>query len=278
MTSAVSTSPAPPRGGRDLKSAVLVGVGLLATALVGLFWLDWLLVVLVVALLVGAVSEIATAVRGIGLDVPRPPLWVAAAVLPLTAWRWGVPALFIALVACLALVAVWTALTRRRPAGQFMLAGVFIVLWAPFLLSFAAALLDEPLGHRMVAVLLLMVVSNDTFGYIVGYRFGRTPIAPRISPKKSWEGLAGSLAGSVLVGVVAVPVLVGQPWWVGAVLGVTTVAAATSGDFSESMVKRELGIKDMSSALPGHGGVMDRLDSLVFAAPVAYTVLALPLT
>lgn len=181
MTSAVSTSPAPPRGGRDLKSAVLVGVGLLATALVGLFWLDWLLVLLVVALLVGAVSEIATAVRGIGLDVPRPPLWVAAAVLPLTAWRWGVPALFIALVACLALVAVWTALTRRRPAGQFMLAGVFIVLWAPFLLSFAAALLDEPLGHRMVAILLLMVVSNDTFGYIVGYRFGRTPIAPRIS-------------------------------------------------------------------------------------------------
>ena len=188
------------------------------------------------------------------------------------------PALFIALVACLALVAVWTALTRRRPAGQFMLAGVFIVLWAPFLLSFAAALLDEPLGHRMVAVLLLMVVSNDTFGYIVGYRFGRTPIAPRISPKKSWEGLAGSLAGSVLVGVVAVPLLVGQPWWIGAVLGVTTVAAATAGDFSESMVKRELGIKDMSSALPGHGGVMDRLDSLVFAAPVAYTVLALPLT
>ena len=163
-----------------------------------------------VALLVGAVSEIATAVRGIGLDVPRPPLWVAAAVLPLTAWRWGVPALFIALVACLALVAVWTALTRRRPAGQFMLAGVFIVLWAPFLLSFAAALLDEPLGHRMVAILLLMVVSNDTFGYIVGYRLGRTPIAPRISPKKSWEGLAGSLAGSVLVGVVAVPLRCGS--------------------------------------------------------------------
>ena len=156
-----------------------------------------------------------------------------------------------------------------------MLAGVFIVLWAPFLLSFAAALLDEPLGHRMVAVLLLMVVSNDTFGYIVGYRFGRTPIAPRISPKKSWEGLAGSLAGSVLVGVVAVPLLVGQPWWVGAVLGVTTVAAATSGDFSASMGKRELGIKDMSHILPGHGGLMDRLDSLVVVAPVVWVVLTL---
>lgn len=277
MTSA-STTPAPPRGGRDLRSAVLVGVGLLVAALVGLVWFDWLLVLLVVALLVGAVSETATAVRGIGLDVPRPPLWAAAVVLPFVAWRWGVPALFVALTACLALVAVWTALTRRRPTGQFMLAGVFIVLWAPFLLSFAVAMLDEPSGNLMVAILLLMVVSNDTFGYAVGYHYGRRPIAPRISPKKSWEGLAGSLAGSVLVGVVAVPLLVGQPWWVGAVLGLTTVAAATSGDFSESMVKRELGIKDMSSALPGHGGVMDRLDSLVFASPVAYTVLALPLT
>ena len=277
MTSDVTT-PAPPRGGRDLKSAVLVGVGLLVLALVGLVWLDWLLVLLVVALLVGAVSEIATAVRGIGLEVPRPPLWAAAVVLPVTAWLWGVPALFVALAACLALLAVWTAVTRRRPTGQFMLAGVFIVLWAPFLLSFAVALLDEPRGNLMVAITLLMVVSNDTFGYIVGYHFGRTPIAPRISPKKSWEGLAGSLAGSVLVGVVTGPLLVAQPWWVGAILAVATVAAATSGDFSESMVKRELGIKDMSSVLPGHGGVMDRLDSLVFAAPVAYTVLALPLT
>lgn len=277
MTTAVST-PASPRGGRDLKSAVLVGVGLLVLALVGLVWLDWLLVLLVVALLVGAVSEVATAVRGIGLQVPRPPLWAAAVALPVSAWLWGVPALFVALAACLALLAVWTALTRHRPTGQFMLAGVFIVLWAPFLLSFAVAMLDQPRGNLLVAITLLMVVSNDTFGYIVGYRFGRTPIAPRISPKKSWEGLAGSLAGSTLVGVVTVPLFVGQPWWVGAILAVTTVAAATSGDFSESMVKRELGIKDMSSALPGHGGVMDRLDSLVFAAPVAYTVLALPLT
>ena len=278
MTSAVSTSPAPPRGGRDLKSAVLVGVGLLATALVGLLWLDWLLVVLVVALLVGAVSEIATAVRGIGLDVARPPRGGAAAARAAAAGRGGGAPGGGAPAGGRGRVGGWSAQTRRRPAGQFMLAGVFIVLWAPFLLSFAVALLDEPLGHLMVAILLLMVVSNDTFGYIVGYRFGRTPIAPRISPKKSWEGLAGSLAGSVLVGVVAVPLLVGQPWWIGAVLGVTTVAAATSGDFSESMVKRELGIKDMSSALPGHGGVMDRLDSLVFASPVAYTVLALPLT
>ncbi|MDY6054692.1 phosphatidate cytidylyltransferase [Micrococcus sp.] len=271
------SAPAPPRGGRDLRSAVVVGVGLLAVAVVGLVWLEGLLVALMAALLVGAVSEIATAVRGIGMDVPRPPLWLGAVAMPVAAWLGGVPALFLALVASLLLMCLWTAATRRRPTGQFMLAGVFVLLWAPFLLSFAAALLGREHGPAMVLILLLMVVSNDTFGYIVGYRFGRTPIAARISPKKSWEGLAGSLAGAVAVGSVLTPLLVGLPWWSGALVGVLAVAAATCGDFSESMVKRELGIKDMSSVLPGHGGVMDRLDSLVFAAPVAYTVLALPL-
>jgi len=275
----MTTAPAPatPRGGRDLRSAALVGVGLLVVALVGLIWIPWLVVALIVVLLVGGVSEIAAAVRGIGLDVPRPPLWFAAVALPLAAWAGGVPALFVAVLASLVVVCLWTAATRRRPTGQFMLAGVFVVLWAPFLLSFGVALFGRPDGPLLVVCLLLMVVSNDTFGYAVGYRLGRTPIAPRISPKKSWEGLAGSLAGSVLVGVVAVPLLVGRPWWVGVLLAVLTVAAATCGDFSESMVKRELGIKDMSSLLPGHGGIMDRLDSLVFAAPVAYTVMALPL-
>jgi len=276
MTPAPTPAPAPPRGGRDLRSAVVVGVGLLSVALVGLVWLPWLLVALLVALLVGGVTEVARAVRGIGLDVPLPPLWLAAVALPLAAALGGVSALLLATLASLLVVCLWIVAARRRPTGQLILAGVFVVLWAPFLLSFGVALLSEPRGNWMVLCLLLMVVSNDTFGYAVGYRLGRNPIAPRISPKKSWEGLGGSLAGSVLVGVVAVPLLVGQPWWVGALLGALTVGAATCGDFSESMVKRELGIKDMSSILPGHGGIMDRLDSLVFAAPVAYTVLALP--
>ncbi|MBB4734814.1 phosphatidate cytidylyltransferase [Micrococcus cohnii] len=267
---------APPRAGRDLKAAVLVGVGLLGVALVGLLVFDWLVVLLVAALLVVGVTEVGRAVRTTGLDVPLPPLWFSAVVLPVSAWISGVEGLFFALLGCLMFLCLWTEARRVRPTGQTILAGVFAVMWAPFLLSFGVALLDQPRGNYLVACLLLMVVSNDTFGYLVGSRLGKTPIAARISPKKSWEGLAGSLAGSVLVGVLAVPLLTGLPWWAGVILGVTTVAAATSGDFAESMVKRELGVKDMSSVLPGHGGVMDRLDSLVFAAPVAYTVLALP--
>jgi phosphatidate cytidylyltransferase len=95
-------------------------------------------------------------------------------------------------------------------------------------------------------------------------------MAPKISPKKTWEGFAGSIAGAVLVGVLATVFVLGKPWWVGVVLAVGMVAAATAGDLAESMVKRELGIKDMSSILPGHGGVMDRLDSIVFASPAAF--------
>jgi phosphatidate cytidylyltransferase len=123
--------------------------------------------------------------------------------------------------------------------------------------------------------MLLLVVSNDTFGYLVGASLGKHPMAPKISPKKSWEGFAGSVAGATLIGVLAALFVLDKPWWVGVLLAVGTVAAATAGDLAESMVKRELGVKDMSSILPGHGGVMDRLDSIVFASPVAFIMYGL---
>jgi len=126
-----------------------------------------------------------------------------------------------------------------------------------------------------VAVMLLLVVSNDTFGYLVGASLGKHPMAPKISPKKSWEGFAGSIGGAILIGILASLFLLDKPWWVGVVLAVGLVAASTAGDLAESMVKRELGVKDMSSILPGHGGVMDRLDSIVFAAPAAFVLYGL---
>jgi phosphatidate cytidylyltransferase len=120
--------------------------------------------------------------------------------------------------------------------------------------------------------MLLLVVSNDTFGYLVGASLGKHPMAPKISPKKSWEGFAGSIGGAMLIVILACIFILDKPLWVGVVLAVGLVAASTAGDLAESMVKRELGIKDMSSILPGHGGVMDRLDSIVFASPVAFVL------
>lgn len=264
------------KAGRNLPAAITVGLLLLGGALVGLIWWPVVLAVLVVALLLLGVTETSRAISGRGPEIPRIPLWVGAVAMPLGAFVGGVEALVLALLGTLLLILVWAAVDDLPARGESVMASGFIVLWVPFLLSFAIALLRQDQGNLMVACMLLMVVSNDTFGYIVGASLGKHPMAPKISPKKSWEGFAGSVAGSVVVGTLAVHLLLDHPWWVGSLLGLLTVASATAGDFAESMIKRELNIKDMGSMLPGHGGAMDRLDSLVFSAPVAYMVFALP--
>ncbi|MGD6978231.1 MULTISPECIES: phosphatidate cytidylyltransferase [Citricoccus] len=264
------------KAGRNLPAAIAVGALLLGGALVGLIWLPVVLAILVVALLLLGVTETASAISRRGLDVPRIPLWTGAVAMPLGAFAGGAEALVLALLGTVLLILVWAVAEDLPARGESVLVSVFIVMWVPFLLSFAVALLRQEQGNLMVACMLLMVVANDTFGYIVGASFGRHPMAPKVSPKKSWEGFAGSVGGSVVVGTLAVHFLLDHPWWVGSLLGLLTVASATAGDFAESMVKRELNIKDMGSMLPGHGGAMDRLDSLVFSAPVAYMVFALP--
>ena len=123
-------------------------------------------------------------------------------------------------------------------------------------------------------MILLMAIGNDTWGYIAGVLWGKTPMAPRISPKKTWEGFAGSMLGSIALGI-ACSLFLGDPWWYGLIVAVFLVIASTAGDLSESMVKREIGIKDMSHILPGHGGVMDRLDSIVFAIAIGYVIFSL---
>ena len=182
-------------------------------------------------------------------------------------------------------VLLWRTIESAAGSARSIFAGVFTLAWVPFFISFAILPLHAvgsvtpvglwpggviPPGAWQIATMLLLVVSNDTFGYLVGASFGKHPMAPKISPKKSWEGFAGSIGGAIAVGVLACLFLLDKPWWVGVVLAVGMVAAATIGDLAESMVKRELGIKDMSSILPGHGGVMDRLDSIVFASPAAF--------
>jgi phosphatidate cytidylyltransferase len=133
-------------------------------------------------------------------------------------------------------------------------------------------LLRQENGSWLLMTVLLLVVSNDTFGYIFGAWLGKHPLAPKISPKKSWEGFAGSVIGACVVSVLLTLTVLDGEWWAGIIMAVAVVVASTAGDLGESMVKRELGIKDMSNLLPGHGGIMDRLDSMVFAVPVGYLV------
>ena len=151
--------------------------------------------------------------------------------------------------------------------------GVLVALWLPLLAGFTMLMLREDDGAGRIVVFVLLSVASDVGGYVAGVLFGRHPMAPTVSPKKSWEGLAGSVVFCLVAGTASVTLLLGGPWWAGAAVGAAAVLTATLGDLVESVLKRDLGIKDMGSLIPGHGGVLDRLDSLLLSAPVVWLVL-----
>jgi phosphatidate cytidylyltransferase len=258
---------------------------MLFAVLGGLLFLPLGFVLVTTTFAVFGVWEIFRALEVSGTRLPIVPVMVGTVGMPLAAYFGGLESLLFALLASSVAVLLWRTIESAAGSARSIFAGVFTLAWVPFFISFAILPLHGvgsvtpvglwpggviPAGAWQIATMLLLVVSNDTFGYLVGASFGKHPMAPKISPKKSWEGFAGSIAGAIAVGVLACIFLLDKPWWVGVVLAVGMVAAATIGDLSESMVKRELGIKDMSSILPGHGGVMDRLDSIVFASPAAF--------
>lgn len=266
---------APSRAGRNLPAAIAVAVVLIAALVTGLFFVP-----LVLALLAGAASgigvwEIARSLTYRGVQIPKVPAVLAAVAMPLAAFFGGAEWLSMALVLSVTLVVVWRAFGSREGMMLSMMGSVFALVWASFLLSTAVLLYHSADGPQKVLTVILLAISSDTFGYAVGVVWGKHPMAPKISPKKSWEGFAGSLGGAVVAGVLCALLLLGIPWWQGAVLAVAIVAVATVGDFSESMVKREIGIKDMGTLLPGHGGVMDRIDSILFAVITGYVIFEL---
>ncbi|WP_427174084.1 phosphatidate cytidylyltransferase [Arthrobacter sp. 92] len=274
-----------PKAGRNLPAATVVGLAMLFAVLGGLLFLPLGFVAVTTTFAVFGVWEIFRALEVSGTRLPIVPVMVGTVGMPFAAYFGGLEGLLFALLASSVAVLLWRTIESAAGSARSIFAGVFTMAWVPFFISFAILPLHAgggaatigpwpggiiPAGAWQIATMLLLVVSNDTFGYLVGASFGKHPMAPKISPKKSWEGFAGSIAGAAAVGVLACIFVLDKPWWVGLVLAVGMVAASTTGDLAESMVKRELGIKDMSSILPGHGGVMDRLDSIVFASPAAF--------
>lgn len=260
------------RAGRNLPAAIGVGLLMLGLVLAGLFLYEPLLVGLIVALAGVGSWEVARATTHAKTSVPLVPLFLASAMLPISAIWGGLEAMGFTYMICLVIALLVRLTEGLKGAAASVMSSVFIISWVPLLLSFALLILEEPNGQWLIATILLLAVSNDTFGYIVGVLFGKHPMAPKISPKKSWEGFAGSMLGSMAVGALAMHFWLDMPWWTGVILAFFTTIAATTGDFSESMIKRELGIKDMSNLLPGHGGIMDRLDSVVFVVPLGYLI------
>ncbi|MFR9726536.1 phosphatidate cytidylyltransferase [Streptomyces sp. MS19] len=260
------------RAGRDLRAAVGVGLGLGAVVVAALFVYKPVFVgVIAVAVVVGLWELSTRFAERKNIHVPLPPLAVGGAAMVVAGYLGGSEGAWIAMALTGVAVLVWRML---RPPDNYLrdvTAGVFVALYVPFMATFVALILSADDGSWRVLTFLLLTVISDTGAYAVGWRFGRHKLAPRISPGKTREGLAGAVAFAMTAGAVVMPLLIdGGTWWQGLVLGLGVSVSATLGDLGESMIKRDLGIKDMGSLLPGHGGIMDRLDSILPTAPVVW--------
>jgi phosphatidate cytidylyltransferase len=251
-----------------------VGVSLGALALASLvIRKEAFLAVMILAAFLG-VWELRNGLAQGKIHIPLVPCLVGAVTMIGASYRGGGQALTVSFGLTCITVLIWRAVDGLRDAIRDIAGGIFVVAYVPLLGSFASLLLAAPDGVQRVCTFIIVTVCSDIGGYAVGVVAGRHPMAPSVSPKKSWEGAAGSTLAGVTGGIVTVMALLGGPWWAGALLGLAVVVSATIGDLTESTLKRDLGIKDMGSILPGHGGLMDRLDSILLSAPVAWAVLA----
>lgn len=268
---------APPvqhRAGRNLPAAIAVGGALGAAVLLSLLvWRPAFLVVIVLAVIVGT-WETTRAVQSSGARPPLVPLLVGGALMSVVGWFLGPAGVTLGLLATALGIIIWRLAAGPDNYLRDVGSAAMIAIYVPFLAAFAALLGSADDGHWRVLVTLAVVVLCDTGGYVAGVIFGRHQLAPTISPKKSWEGLAGSLFAAGAGGALGLPLAFGVAWWWGALFGLIVAAAAVLGDLTESVLKRDLKVKDMSGLLPGHGGLMDRLDSILFAAPAAYLLLS----
>lgn len=275
------------RAGRDLPAAITVGVVLGATVIATLLWAPQWWVLLVAIAVAVATHEVVRRLREGGYAVPVIPLLIGGqAMVWLTTWEpYRTAGALGAFGATVALCMIWRLVSGGLKAApenylRDVSATVFLASWIPLFGAFAALLIyphsgGPKEGAMQVFCMMLGVVASDIGGYVAGVLFGKHPMVPAISPKKSWEGFTGSLLFSIVVSMLSVSYLAHQAYWIGIPLGIMLVITGTLGDLVESQVKRDLGIKDMGTLLPGHGGLMDRIDSILPSAVAAWLVLEL---
>ena len=265
----------PSRAGRNLPAAIAVGVAMGSVILGSLvFERHFFVAVLALSTAVGTWELAGALRRGAGIEVPLPVLLVGGQAMVWLAWPFGAAGPAVAFGVTALAVLLWRMRTGAAHYLRDVAAGIFTAAYVPLFCSFATLLVVAPDGKARALTFVLCVVASDVGGYAAGVLTGRHPMAPTISPKKSWEGFAGSQLAGTAVGALCVALLMGDAWWKGALLGALLVSSATLGDLIESLIKRDLGIKDMGALLPGHGGLMDRLDSLLPTAVVAWVVLS----
>lgn len=264
----------PSRAGRDLAAAISVGLGLGAVILVSLLVYRPAFLLVVGAAVLVSVVELSRALRAGGAEPPLVPVLVGSVAMLALAWTRGEVGLVVAFLLTVLAVLLWR--LGDGPQGYLRDAstGVLVALYVPLLAGFAVLLLVPDDGATRVILFIATVVGNDVGGYAAGVLLGRHPMAPTVSPKKSWEGMAGSVLACVAVATPIVVLALDGPWWGGVLFGAALAVSATLGDLGESLIKRDLGIKDMGTLLPGHGGLMDRMDSLLPSAAVAWLLLS----
>ncbi|PFG28502.1 phosphatidate cytidylyltransferase [Corynebacterium renale] len=270
--------------GRNLKAAIPVALGLVALVLLALYvgpagWYP------LVALAAGLGTwEVTTRLREKNYQVPRLLLIAGGQLVVWASWPFGVVGALSGFVASVMAVMVRRLFINGPNAApknylRDLSTSIFVLTWVPLFASFAAMimLIDAPhaSGSALIIAFMACVIASDTGGYVAGVFFGSHPMAPAVSPKKSWEGFAGSVITAAITGAVAIHWIFGTAAWLGIILGVLLAVCATLGDLVESQFKRELGIKDMSALLPGHGGLMDRLDGMLPAATVTWLILTI---
>lgn len=264
----------PTRAGRNLTAAIGVGLGLGAMIIASLFLYRPSFAVIVGLAAAYGSYELAKAIAVTQVRVVLIPVLAGGTATLVAAWFKGPGGLAAGILITAVAIVVW----RLGDGSQRFLADVgastFVLLYVPALAGFAVLSVHEPDGAARILAFVATVVCSDTGGYATGVLFGRHPLAPIVSKAKTWEGFAGSVLFCCIAGVLFLTLTFHRAWWTGLVFGAGIVVTATLGDLGESVIKRDLGVKDMSSLLPGHGGLMDRLDSMLPCAAVGYLLLS----
>jgi len=268
------------RTGRNLILAILIGLVLGGAMLVSLIIIKQLFMIFAVVIVGFCAFELAQALRYAGRNVPRIPVIISAVAIVPASFYAGATGQWLVMLGGIVLIGLWRlallVIPSHRASARSIVGdvggGILIQGYVVFLASFAVLLVALPHGQWWTLAFLILVISADTGAYVSGLNFGKHPMAPSISPKKTWEGFIGAGLVCMIAGVLLSVFMLDQAWWFGLVFGAVILLTATFGDLAESLIKRDLGIKDMSSWLPGHGGFLDRIDSILPSAAAAYAL------
>ena len=263
------------KAGRKLIPSILVGLALLGIIFSTMAFVPILFALFVLIAVLLALHELSAAFNVRELKVNFTQLSIATISVIASSWFAGLPGLAISIVASIIGLLLLQLLKGTSGFVKNATATTFALMYPGFISGFIFLLARSGDGFAYISLLVILVGLNDTFAYLTGVLIGKHPMAPKISPKKTWEGFIGGLVFAATGSAFAFNYFLEQELWIGALAGVVGALAATTGDLIESAIKRDLSLKDMGKLLPGHGGMLDRLDAALITAPVFWCIIEL---